>query len=359
MWTTIPSDRACRARVTASFVALSVALSATAARADEPRAATAPAATAPAATAPAATAPAADSPLDSLRERFREGMDKYKSGAFADAIVIWESIYRELGTDKGYRLAFDLARAYDALGDLIKAADHYESYLDKVTQRRAEGELLEPNVERQEEVARDRLEKIAGLKARIRVKAGQRQPVIVQIDNTPARVAGFTIYVEPGTHTVTFGSGKDADVRRVTLERGRMVDVEPRAEVLAVAAPEARYETRVERPFSPLVLWVSAGLAVASLVVPALTYTHALSVKSDYDAPATSATSATDKATLANDYESARTNAYASIVVPALFTAAAGGLAVWYFVGTKETRVPIPTPAVTTTGLSVSLSQRF
>lgn len=346
MWTTILSDRACRARVAASFVALSVALSATAARADEPAGAT----------PPAATPPAADSPLDSLRERFRAGMEKYKSGAFADAIVIWESIYRELGADKGYRLAFDLARAYDALGDLIKAADHYESYLAKVTQRRAEGELLEPNVERQEEVARDRLEKIAGLKARIRVKAGQRQPVIVQINGTPARVAGFTVYVEPGTHTVTFGSGKDADVRRVTLERGRMIDVEPRAEVLAVAAPEPRYETRVERPFSPVVLWVGAGVAVASLVVPVITYAHALSVKSNYDAPTTSAT---DRATLANDYESARTNAYASIVVPALFTAAAGGLAVWYFVGTKETRIPLPTGAVTTTGLSVSVSQRF
>ncbi|MDB5215902.1 MAG: hypothetical protein JWO86_3829, partial [Myxococcaceae bacterium] len=92
------------------------------------------------------------------------------------------------------------------------------------------------------------------------------------------------------------------------------------------------------------------------LVVPAITYAHALSVKSDYDS---TSTSPTNKATLANDYESARTNAYASIVVPALFTAAAGGLAVWYLVGTKETRIPIPTPSVTTTGMSLSVSQRF
>jgi hypothetical protein len=284
-------------------------------------------------------------------------MEKYKGGAFADAILIWESIYRDLGSDKGYRLAFDLARAYDALGDLIKAADHYESYLEKVTQRRAEGELLEPNVERQEAVARDRLEKIAGLKARIRVKAGLRQPVIVQVDNTPARVAGFTLYVEPGAHTVTFGAGKDADVRRLTVERGRIVDVEPRAEVLSPPPPpETRFETRVEHPFSPLVLWVSAGVAVASLVVPVITYAHALSVKSDYDS---AATSPSDKLTLANDYESARTNAYASVVVPALFTAAVGGLVVWYVVGTKETRIPIPTPSVTTTGASVSVSARF
>ena len=326
--------------------------------ADEPPAGGAPPA---AGGRPAAGAPAAaESPLDSLRERFREGMDKYKAGAFADAILIWESIYRELGAEKGYRLAFDLGRAYDALGDLIKAADHYESYLEKVRQRRSEGELLEANVERQEEVARDRLEKIANLKARIRVKAGLRQPVIVQIDNAPARVAGFTVYVEPGVHTVMFGAGNDADVRRLTVERGVVVDVEPRAEPpsgLAMPSPsEPRFETRVEHPFSPLVLWVSAGVAVASLVVPAITYAHALSVKSDYDSPSASST---DKPTLANDYESARTNAYASIVVPALFTAAAGGLAIWYVLGTREARVPIPTPSLTSSSAGMSVSARF
>jgi hypothetical protein len=305
-----------------------------------------------------APAPTPDNPLDTLRERFREGMDKYKAGAFADAILIWEAIYRDLGAERGYRLAFDLARAYDALGDLIKAADHYESYLDGVSRRRAEGELLEANVERQEEIARDRLDKIAGLKARIRVKAGLRQPVIVQIDNTPPRVAGFTVYVEPGAHTVTFGTGADADVRHLVTERGAIVDVEPRADV-AIPPPietPTRYETRVEHPFSPLVLWVSAGVAVASLVVPAITYAHALSVKSDYDSPTTSTS---DKLTLANDYESARTNAYASIVVPAVFTAAATTFAVWYVLGTKETRVPIPTPSITTTGAAVNLSARF
>lgn len=347
MWTTTRSDRSPVRRGATSLLALSIALLAAGeARADEPPT--------------AATPPAADSPLDSLRERFREGMDKYKAGAFADAILIWESIYRELGSDKGYRLAFDLARGYDALGDLIKAADHYASYLDKVTQRRAEGELLEANVERQEEVARDRLEKIAGIKARIRVRAGLHQPVIVQVDNAPARVAGFTMYVEPGAHTVTFGAGKDADVRHLTVERGALVDVEPRPEVVSVPSGppsvEPRFETRVEHPFSPLVLWVSAGVAVVSLVVPLITYSHALSVKSDYDS---ASTAPSDKLTLANDYESARTNAYASIVVPALFTAAAGGLAVWYLVGTKETRILLPTPSVTTTGASLSLSARF
>ena len=287
--------------------------------------------------APAPAPEAAPDPLASLRERFREGWDKYKSGAFAEAIVIWESIYRDLGHDKGYRLAYDLARAYDELGDLNKAAEHYETYLDRVAARRSEGELLEPNVEKQATVARERSEKISSLKSRIRVKASAR-PVIVHIDNAAARVAGFTVYVEPGPHTVTFGEGRDADVRRVTLKGGELVDIDPREDVAAPQPFPTRWETRVDRPFSSTVLWVGAGVALVSLVVPVITYANALSIKSEYDA---ASTSSTDKTRLSADYESARSNAYASIVVPALFTATVATLALSYVLGTKETRVPI------------------
>jgi hypothetical protein len=344
MWTITPSERRCAA----ALVALGLLLAPTFARAQEP------------ATAPAESpAPAGPDPLDTLRERFREGMDKYKGGAFADAVVIWESIYRELGTEKGYRLAFDLGRAYDELGDHIKAADHYESYLERVAQRRAAAETLETNVERQEEVARGRLEKIGALKARIRVKAGTRQPVIVQIDNAPARVAGFTVYVEPGTHVVTFGSGKDADTRRVTVARGAVADLEPREEAPLAPPPpaEPRVEARVEHPFSPTVLWVAAGVALVSFVVPAITYANALAIKSDYDSPTTPRA---DKDRLASDYDSARTNAYASVAVPAVFTAACGGLALWYFLGTKEARTPVtPSANVGPNGVSLGASARF
>ena len=340
MWTTTRSDR--HRGCVAVLLALSVVLAAEAARADEPS------------PADGTTAP---NPLDGLRERFRAGMDKYKAGAFADAVVMWESIYRELGTDKGYRLAFDLARAYDELGDLIKAADHYESYLEQVARRRAASETLEANVERQEEVARDRLEKIGAKKARIHVKSGTK-PSIVQLDNAPARVAGFTVYVEPGAHVVTFGAGKDADVRRLTVALGAIVDVEPRGEVpLAPPPPETRYETRIEPPFSPAVLWIGGGVAALSLILPAITYGNALSIKSDYDDPSTPRA---DKARLASDYDSARTNAYASVVVPAVFTAAVGGLALWYVLGTKETRTPItPSANVGPTGMSLGASARF
>ena len=304
-----------------------------------------------------ASAPAPAHPLDSLRERFRAGHDKYKSGAFAEAIVIWESIYRDLGPEKGYRLAFDIARAYDELSELIKAAEHYETYLEQVAARRREGELLEPQVEKQEVDARERLEKIAAQKARVRVNAGDR-PILARVDSAPPRVAGFTLFVEPGDHTVTFGEGAASDVRKLSLRQGELLEVDPpKAPELPPSPPATRWESRTEHPFSPTVIWVGAGVAVVSLVIPAVFYANALSVKSDYD---DTATTRSDKERLATDYSSARTNAYASIIVPAVFTAATGGIALWYVLGTRETRVPItPSPSIGPTGASLDLTGRF
>ena len=96
---------------------------------------------------------------------------------------------------------------------------------------------------------------------------------------------------------------------------------------------------------------------MASLIIPAITYANALSIKSDYDAPTTSRT---DKERLQTDYESARTNAYASIVVPALFMTAVGALTAWYILGARETRIPItPQAGVGPTGANVGVSARF
>ena len=284
-------------------------------------------------------------------------MDKYKAGAFADAVVIWEAIYRELGTDKGYRLAFDLLAPTTSSATSSRPPITTRATSRRSRERRAAGETLEANVERQEEVARERLEKIAahqGAHPREGRRAAARDRAV---DNAPARVAGFTVYVEPGAHVVTFGTGKDADVRRLTVARGAIVELEPREEAPVAPPPEPRWETRVEHPFSPAVLWIGAGVAVASLVLPAITYANALSIKSDYDDPATPRT---DKDRLASDYDSARTNAYASVVVPAVFTAAVGGLALWYVLGTKETRTPIaPSASVGPTGMSLGASARF
>ena len=298
--------------------------------------------------------PAADAPgdaLDALRGRFREGMEKYRARAFGDAIVIWESIYRELGPEKGYRVAFDLGRAYDEVGELIKGAEHYQTYLERVAARRQAGESLEANVETQETIAKDRLERIIHIYGGIRIHPAKR-PVFARVDNNPPRVAGFTAYVEPGPHTVTFGAGAGQEVLDIVVKRGELLEVTPKEEP---PVPEVRYETHVEHPFSPWVLYFGAGIAAVSIIVPIITHESAVSVKSDFD----QATTLDRKNQLSSDYESARSNAYATIAIPAVLGAAVGGLAIWYLAGKKDVRTPIPTASVTANGATAGFQGTF
>src|ERR1700683_1801476 len=70
-----------------------------------------------------------DDPMAPYRDRFRAGMERYTTGYEAEAIQYWEPIDREIGQQKGYRLGFDLARAYEHIGDSTHAAERYESFL--------------------------------------------------------------------------------------------------------------------------------------------------------------------------------------------------------------------------------------
>lgn len=304
-----------------------------------------------------ADTPAAD-PLDSLRERFRVGIEQYRANQFADAIVTWEGIYRELGPTKGYRLAFNLARAYDAIGDSIRAAEHYDTYLTEVSTRRAAGEQLESTVERQEEESKERLDALRASVARIHVLPSAA-PVVVQIDTTSPRTGEFTVYVTPRVpHTVTFGTGKDAEHREVVVDEGATVDLSPPAPVVRQDVPvtpgqrlETRLETHVEHPFSPTVLWIAGGITVASLALPAALYVHSLSIKSHFD----DNPRGPDAERLSADYNSARSATYASYALPGVLAVATGALVTWYVLGAKEQRVPVVVPQASATAHGVTL----
>ena len=69
-----------------------------------------------------ALARADDDAMAPYRERFKAGFEKYRAGAYGEALSYWEPIYRELGPEQGYRLSWNLARAHEALGDATRAA---------------------------------------------------------------------------------------------------------------------------------------------------------------------------------------------------------------------------------------------
>jgi len=74
-------------------------------------------------------ATADDPAIAAYRERFKMGLERYKAGDVAQAIQYWEPLYRDLGQQKGYRVAYDLARAHEELADTSKAIAEFCRYL--------------------------------------------------------------------------------------------------------------------------------------------------------------------------------------------------------------------------------------
>jgi hypothetical protein len=311
----------------------------------------------------AAPVRAEDDPFAAYRERFKIGMERYKAGDLGEAIRYWEPILRDLGPSKGYRLAYNLAVAYQEHGDATRAAERLLTFLTEVEARRERKETLEQVVVKEEADARSRLAALNGTKGRIRIPAGA---LAVQIDAVEPRLAGFVAYVAPGPHTVVFGPGtSQAEKKEVTVGAGEIIEVAPtppppppkveppppppppKVEPPPPPPPRTRTLHEVERPFSPVVLYVGGGLTVASVIIPVVTYSNAFDIKSEHD----SSTSSETRQHLEARYDGVRTGAYATLAIPITLAAATAGLSLWYFLGSREKITVVPVVGAGTVGV--------
>lgn len=308
--------------------------------------------------------------LDSLRERFKVGMAQYNRGAFTDAIATWEAIYAELGPEKGYRLAFNIASAYDQLAathagsaaaeiESDKAGRLFQAYVNETTRRREAGETLEPLIEKQEEEAKQHL-------GRIRIEG--EPSVIVRLDEESTnRHAASVVWVVRGTHTITFHPGQPEQQKQLaTVEVGKELVVRfvpaARAQPPVIDAPPSpptqdRFVTREERPFDKTWLFVGAGATLASTVIPLIFYANAWSIEDEYRQEQSATPRSRD---LADEYTSARRIAYATLAIPAILGAATAGLTAYWLLGTRETKVPLTvTGAISPAGSGFTATARF
>lgn len=272
-----------------------------------------------------------------LREKFREGFEKYRAGQYGEAILVWNPIYKELGPAKGYRLAFNLARAFDQIHDEPRAADHYEAYLDEVEVRVSTGETLEPAVLKQRDEANERITELRTKLARLRFRGEQ---VLVTVDAGDVRVSRGVSYVTPGKHAIVWRPATPDHTRiEVGAQAGAVIDLEapplPERPPPVVAPPPVRWETRIEKPFPRSVVFVGAGVTALSFVLPAVLYARALDTRDTYEA------SPNKTADAQNDYSSQKTVAYASWAIPALLGSATIALAVYWYYGEKTVRTPV------------------
>lgn len=274
--------------------------------------------------------------LEAYRERFRAGMERYTAGAMAEAIAYWEPVYRELGPSRAYRLAYNLGRAHDALGDSTRAAERYEAFLAEVEARRSLGEGLDDLVQREDTAARQRLATLAEEKGRIHVPSGPA-PATAQVDGSEPRLAGFTAYVAPGRHVVIFQPGSPRSRRlEVNVKAGERVSVTPpaaeveepvaqRNDMPPVGAPTPavgveplpRASEGTEARIPPYIPYVTGGAAVVAGALSAGFYARASGLSSDYDV----APDATEAQRLRDSYGTARSITYVSLAAAIGLTA--------------------------------------
>jgi hypothetical protein len=298
--------------------------------------------------------------LADYRGQFKRGMEHYKAGALAEAVAYWEPIYRELGEQRGYRLAYNLGVAYQELGDATRAAERLQSFLREVDARRGRAESLDPLVEKEEAAARARMTAFVATKGRITVEAASA-PRSVQIDGREPRLAGFTAWVTPGDHVVTFAAGTpNMETRTIHVEAGEMVDIAPEPPpaapppspaLSAMPMPPPPVEAVRRRltyhPFPWPLVAVSGGVALAAGIATVPLYANAWTLRSQ---------AGTDL----RSFHDARTSAYLVLGGTIGLAAVTAGLATWYFLGTSERDV-ILTPNVSTGPheASLGMSGRF
>ena len=302
-----------------------------------------------------AAPPTNDDPFADYRERFKQGMDRYKAGAFTEAVGYWEPIYAELGQQKGYRLAYNLGVSYQELGDATRAAEHLQSFLAQVDAKRAAGESQPAIVQKEEADAKDRIAAMTAAKGRIHVDPGS-PPRATQVDAMEPRLATFVAWVNPGQHTVTFGPGSPSpETRTLEVHAGELLDVSPSpapapappaltltpAPALALAptptptpAPSSP-SLPLRHPFPAAVLFVTAGLSVVAGVISIPLETSAWSLHDRYSAQPN--VSSSDQST----FYTARTWAYGAIGTAVGFALVTAGLTTWYVVGTSGREIAV------------------
>jgi hypothetical protein len=302
----------------------------------------------------------ADDSLAAYRERFKQGMDFYQHGAAAEAIACWEPIYRDLGEQRGYRLAYDLGIAYAALDDLLHTGERLQAFVDEVDSRRGRGEALGAAVTKEESDARARLAQLAAVLGRIQVAPGS-VPSVVRIDGGAPHAAGFIAWVRPGERVITFDPGTREE-RTITVDvaAGAIVElvppgvpaateaaaspghmdpnipVTPTAPVAPAARPErppARDWAASPPPFPPSVIAISGGVTLAAVVAAIALEVNAKTLHDRYVSEQATSPERTISAADRASFATARTWAYATVGGAAVLAGVTGGLVVWYVLG--------------------------
>jgi tetratricopeptide (TPR) repeat protein len=278
---------------------------------------------------------------------FKRGLDQYAQGNHTAAVATWENLLATLGSERGYKIFYNLALAYEKLGDVTRAIERHSSFLRHVEQH--------PDVD--VGPLRERIEDSRSRRGSLRATHGAvdvQVPnkgglVMTRVGSAEPRAAGYVVWLAPGTHTVELFVG---------TERARTITVEVKAEQTITVDTSPPAESAPDRTAVPVVApavvpepdrgtssWVYAGAAatVASIALPITLFLVADGKRDDADSLGTGHTGYSDAA---SSYEKWRTAYLVSYALPIMLASATG--VAWWLGGrrAKDTRVSVGAGAV-------------
>jgi tetratricopeptide (TPR) repeat protein len=179
------------------------------------------------------------------KERYEQGVEAYKAGRFKDAVDFFLAADR---LSPSAPLSFNIARAYEKLGDDSGALRWYRDYI-----RRA------PDAAN----ANDVMKSIGHFEERLSKKGVQQLTVLSTPAGATVSIDGANLGVTPGTFDLPPGTHQVVLILRGYRDASSAVDLAPdRAQDLAVGLTPA---AAASEPSTPL---PAAGAAVAAPVAP-------------------------------------------------------------------------------------------
>lgn len=269
---------------------------------------------------------------DDVDARFERGLTLFEEGEHDAAAAVWEELLSDLGSDRGWKLNYNLGLAYWSAKRPTLAVERFEAFVRRVA---AEAAALPEELEQRRE---DAAAKIGIIKAEHGAVVLPAAPgVTVSIDGASSRPAGYTAYVTPGVHRVTVISndGRTSE-SAVEVLAGRQQIVDTRqpdpAPAPLPAAPEP--VPVLPPPSSPqqpptfpwLIVGIGTGLTAAGFILPAVMYQRGRGAFQDADALGAGHSGYADAR---DDYASARTAYAVSYALPAGLGAITAGIAIY------------------------------
>jgi tetratricopeptide (TPR) repeat protein len=303
---------------------------------------------------PAALARADEPPSPGDKAAFESGLSQYRQGNFVEAIKTWEALLATLGEERGYKVLYNLALAYHAVGDVTKAIDHYAAFESRVAARQDASEDLQARAAD----ARSRREQLEQSYGAINVHAPRHGGlVLTRFGSSEPRPAGYVVWLSPGPHALELFVGtENARTVTVNVERGSTQDVDAtppeaapvRPSVVPLSPPAQPSPIPAERAMPPW-LWLGVGATVLSLAAPVGLYLAAHAKRDEADSLGPGNTAYGEAL---GTYDQWRMAYYVSYALPATLAAATLTYALWPRVPARPSRGAV---SISPGGVALSL----